>query len=245
MRRRVLAPEVDRELVDMLGTVVHGRRHRRQAQIPGYTVAGKTGTAQKPGQRRLLESNTTRRSSASSRPRTRRSRSWWWSTRRATSHFGGDVAAPAFEQIGSWCANTRGIKPDRPCRPQRSLGFALRMQLGDADRGRPAARRLGDGEPDITAVTYRADAAVARRAARVRARAHSRRARLRRRGRRPRRRGADRRARPATSTVPQLVVESSRHGDGGRRRRLLRPPGGRARTWSASRARTARPRPPS
>jgi cell division protein FtsI/penicillin-binding protein 2 len=31
-----------------------------------------------------------------------------------TSHFGGDVAAPAFEQIGSWYANHAGIRPDRP-----------------------------------------------------------------------------------------------------------------------------------
>jgi hypothetical protein len=31
-----------------------------------------------------------------------------------TSHFGGAVAAPAFEQIGAWYANHAGIRPDRP-----------------------------------------------------------------------------------------------------------------------------------
>ena len=32
-----------------------------------------------------------------------------------TSHFGGVVAAPAFEQIGTWLTNYLGIRPDRPC----------------------------------------------------------------------------------------------------------------------------------
>jgi hypothetical protein len=32
-----------------------------------------------------------------------------------TSHFGGVVAAPAFEQIGTWLTSYLGIRPDKPC----------------------------------------------------------------------------------------------------------------------------------
>ena len=48
-RRRVLSPTVDRELLTMLKGVVSDHGTAQAAAIPGYTVAGKTGTAQKPG----------------------------------------------------------------------------------------------------------------------------------------------------------------------------------------------------
>ena len=112
---RVLAPDVDRELVDMLGTVVQDGGTGFKASICGYSVAGKTGTAQKP----VKGGYSTTDYDASfvgffpaqdpqveilvvvDSPR--------------TSHFGGVVAAPAFEQIGTSLANTLGIRPDRPC----------------------------------------------------------------------------------------------------------------------------------
>jgi cell division protein FtsI/penicillin-binding protein 2 len=48
-RRRILEPGVDRELRTMLKGVVSDQGTAELAAIPGYTVAGKTGTAQKPG----------------------------------------------------------------------------------------------------------------------------------------------------------------------------------------------------
>ena len=48
-RRRILAPAVDRQLRTMLKGVVSDQGTAELAAIPGYTVAGKTGTAQKPG----------------------------------------------------------------------------------------------------------------------------------------------------------------------------------------------------
>ena len=48
-RRRILAPGVDAQLRTMLKGVVSDQGTAELAAIPGYTVAGKTGTAQKPG----------------------------------------------------------------------------------------------------------------------------------------------------------------------------------------------------
>jgi cell division protein FtsI (penicillin-binding protein 3) len=48
-RRRILTPGVDRQLRTMLKGVVSDQGTAELAAIPGYTVAGKTGTAQKPG----------------------------------------------------------------------------------------------------------------------------------------------------------------------------------------------------
>jgi cell division protein FtsI (penicillin-binding protein 3) len=112
---RVLSPEVDRELVDMLGTVVQDGGTGFKASICGYSVAGKTGTAQKP----IPGGYSTTDYDASfvgffpaddpqvevmivvDSPR--------------GNYFGGAVAAPAFEQIGTWLANYLGIRPDKPC----------------------------------------------------------------------------------------------------------------------------------
>jgi cell division protein FtsI/penicillin-binding protein 2 len=113
--RRVLTPEVDRELVEMLGTVVQDGGTGFKASICGYSVAGKTGTAQKP----IPGGYSTTDYDASfvgffpandpqvevmivvDSPR--------------GNYFGGAVAAPAFEQIGTWLASYLGIRPDKPC----------------------------------------------------------------------------------------------------------------------------------
>jgi cell division protein FtsI (penicillin-binding protein 3) len=112
-RRRVLSPQVDDEMVSMLRGVVDAGGTGTQATIPGYTVAGKTGTAQKPNGKGGY-SNQYDASFVGFLPATDpQVEIMVVVDSPQTSHFGGSVAAPAFEQIGAWYANHAGIKPDQ------------------------------------------------------------------------------------------------------------------------------------
>ena len=114
-RHRIVSPAVDAVLKQMLTNVVdeHGATGNA-AQIPGYTVAGKTGTAQKPGP----HGYTTGQYVASfvgfvpvAKPRfvvlvvVDDPRS---------AIFGGVVAAPAFAEIAKFSLQYQGVPPDAP-----------------------------------------------------------------------------------------------------------------------------------
>ena len=112
-QRRILSPEVDAEMVSMLEGVVDGGTGV-QATIPGYTVAGKTGTAQKPSPDGGYSNQYDASFIGFLPAEDPQVEIMIVVDSPQTSHFGGDVAAPAFEQIGSWYANHAGIRPDRP-----------------------------------------------------------------------------------------------------------------------------------
>jgi cell division protein FtsI/penicillin-binding protein 2 len=117
-RHRVVSREVDSQLKAMLTNVVdeHGATGNA-AQIPGYTVAGKTGTAQKPGP----NGYTTGKYVASfvgmvpvSKPRL------VVLVTLDEPHgaiFGGVVAAPAFAQIAKFDLQYLEVQPDAPVAP--------------------------------------------------------------------------------------------------------------------------------
>jgi cell division protein FtsI (penicillin-binding protein 3)/stage V sporulation protein D (sporulation-specific penicillin-binding protein) len=114
--RRIVSRYVDRELLTMLKGVVSDAGTAAAAAIPGYTVAGKTGTAQKPGPHgyntgkyvatfvgmvpasdpRLVVLVTV------DEPR--------------LAIFGGIVAAPAFAQIAAFDLQYLEVPPDAPIR---------------------------------------------------------------------------------------------------------------------------------
>ncbi|MFI5048312.1 MAG: peptidoglycan D,D-transpeptidase FtsI family protein [Gaiellales bacterium] len=114
--KRIISTKVDHQMVNMLKGVLDPAAGGTgvRAQIPGYTVAGKTGTAQKP----IPGGYSTTDYVASfvgflpaddpqvevmvvvDSPR--------------GNIFGGIVAAPAFQQIGSFLTQTLSIKPDKP-----------------------------------------------------------------------------------------------------------------------------------
>ncbi|HET7647520.1 MAG TPA: penicillin-binding protein 2 [Gaiellaceae bacterium] len=118
-RRRVVTPAIDKALKKMLTGVVdeHGATGNAAA-IPGYSVAGKTGTAQVPGP----HGYTTGKYVASfvgmvpvKKPRlvvlvvvNEPSR----------GIFGGTVAAPAFAEIAKFDLQYLGVPPDLPVKPR-------------------------------------------------------------------------------------------------------------------------------
>ncbi len=119
-RRRVVSPRINRELKTMLTGVVdeHGATGTAAA-IPGYTVAGKTGTAQVPGP----HGYTTGQYVASfvgmvpvAKPRllvlvvVNEPRN---------NIYGGAVAAPAFEQIAKFDLQYLAVPPNVPVASQR------------------------------------------------------------------------------------------------------------------------------
>jgi cell division protein FtsI/penicillin-binding protein 2 len=112
--RRILSTGVDRQLVSMLKNVVSDAGTAAAAAIPGYSVAGKTGTAQKPGPHGYepgkYEATFVGMVPASNprlvvlvtvdEPK--------------LAIFGGIVAAPAFAQIASFDLQYLEVPPDQP-----------------------------------------------------------------------------------------------------------------------------------
>jgi cell division protein FtsI/penicillin-binding protein 2 len=114
--RRVLSPTVDRELVSMLKGVVNEPFGTGiLAQIPGYTVAGKTGTAQKPNGHGGYAPGKYMASFIGFFPADDPQVEIMVVVDSPSSAiFGGKVAAPAFEKIGAWYAYYARIRPDQP-----------------------------------------------------------------------------------------------------------------------------------
>ena len=110
--RRVLSEATAAQLTRMLrGVVEEGSGDA--AQIPGYRVAGKTGTAAKPEPTGGYSTRATSpRSSASPRPSTPSSSSSSPSTSRGAI-WGGVVAAPAVREIMEFALQYLEVPPDR------------------------------------------------------------------------------------------------------------------------------------
>jgi cell division protein FtsI (penicillin-binding protein 3)/stage V sporulation protein D (sporulation-specific penicillin-binding protein) len=112
--RRILAPSIDRELRTMLRGVVSDQGTAVAATIPGYSVAGKTGTAQKPGPYGYLPGKyvaTFVGMVPAAKPRLVVLVSV---DEPQGEIYGGLVAAPAFQQIASFDLQDLQIPPDRP-----------------------------------------------------------------------------------------------------------------------------------
>jgi cell division protein FtsI (penicillin-binding protein 3)/stage V sporulation protein D (sporulation-specific penicillin-binding protein) len=111
-RRRILTPAIDQELRTMLKGVVSDQGTAQLAAIPGYTVAGKTGTAQKPGPHGYIPGAyvaTFVGMVPASNPRLLVLVSV---DEPHGQIYGGLVAAPAFEQIASFDLQYLEVPPD-------------------------------------------------------------------------------------------------------------------------------------
>ena len=111
-RRRVLAPGVDRELRAMLKGVVSDQGTAARAAIPGYTVAGKTGTAQKPGPHGYIPGAYVATFVGMVPASSPRLVVLVTVDEPHLAIFGGIVAAPAFAQIASFDLQYLEVPPD-------------------------------------------------------------------------------------------------------------------------------------
>jgi cell division protein FtsI (penicillin-binding protein 3) len=114
-RHRVVSTAVDQELKTMLtGVVDEHNATGAHAAIPGYSVAGKTGTAQKPGPHGY-ETGQYVASFIGMVPVAHPRFVVLVSVDEPRGDiYGGDVAAPAFAQIAKFALQYREVPPDQP-----------------------------------------------------------------------------------------------------------------------------------
>jgi cell division protein FtsI (penicillin-binding protein 3) len=110
--RRILSPGIDRELLSMLKGVVSDVGTAQAAEIPGYTVAGKTGTAQKPIGGRYVPGKYVATFVGMVPARDPRLVVLVSVDEPHGSIFGGIVAAPAFAQIAAFDLQYLEVPPD-------------------------------------------------------------------------------------------------------------------------------------
>lgn len=112
--RRILPRSVDRELLGMLKGVVSDAGTGAAAEIPGYTVAGKTGTAQKPGPHGYIPGAYVATFIGMVPARNPRVVVLVTVDDPRGAYYGGVVAAPAFAQIATFDLQYLEVPPDQP-----------------------------------------------------------------------------------------------------------------------------------
>jgi cell division protein FtsI/penicillin-binding protein 2 len=111
-RHRIVSARVDRQLLSMLKGVVSDQGTAQAAEIPGYTVAGKTGTAQKPGPHGYMPGRYVATFVGIVPARNPRLVVLVSVDEPHDAIFGGVVAAPAFAQIASFDLQYLEVSPD-------------------------------------------------------------------------------------------------------------------------------------
>jgi cell division protein FtsI/penicillin-binding protein 2 len=114
--RRIVSRGVDRELLTMLKGVVSDVGTAAAAEIPGYTVAGKTGTAQKPGAHGYIPGKYVATFVGMVPASNPRLLVLVTVDEPKLAIFGGVVAAPAFAQIAAFDLQYLEVSPDQPLR---------------------------------------------------------------------------------------------------------------------------------
>jgi cell division protein FtsI (penicillin-binding protein 3) len=115
-RRRIVSRHVDRELLTMLKGVVSDVGTAAAAEIPGYSVAGKTGTAQKPGPHGYIAGKYVATFVGMVPASNPRLVVLVTVDEPKLAIFGGVVAAPAFAQIAAFDLQYLEVPPDEPLR---------------------------------------------------------------------------------------------------------------------------------
>jgi cell division protein FtsI (penicillin-binding protein 3) len=149
--RRVLEPETVDILTDLLKSVVAYGTGRR-AQVPGYVVAGKTGTAQKvdaTGRYSMVDHVA---SFMGFVPASRPALAILVSldTPRGPRNEGGDVAAPVFARVAEAALRRLAIPPDDPERVLRLVPYKPKAtQVAFRARVQPQAAPAAADDPQL------------------------------------------------------------------------------------------------
>ena len=112
--RRIVSTHVDKQLLSMLKGVVSDAGTAAAAEIPGYSVAGKTGTAQKPGPHGYMPGKYVATFVGMVPASNPRLVVLVTVDEPRLAIFGGVVAAPAFAQIASFDLQYLEVPPDQP-----------------------------------------------------------------------------------------------------------------------------------
>jgi cell division protein FtsI (penicillin-binding protein 3) len=113
--RRIVSPAIDAELKQMLtGVVDEHNATGTQAAIPGYSVAGKTGTAQKPTSKGYSDTKYVASFVGMVPVSKPRLLILVVVDEPQGDIYGGDVAAPAFAQIAKFDLQWLAVPPDEP-----------------------------------------------------------------------------------------------------------------------------------
>ena len=115
-QRRIVSGEVDRQLLSMLKGVVSDQGTAQAAAISGYTVAGKTGTAQKPGPNGYIPGKYVATFVGMVPARDPQLVVMVSVDEPKKAIYGGVVAAPAFAQIAAFDLQYLEVPPDLPVR---------------------------------------------------------------------------------------------------------------------------------
>jgi cell division protein FtsI (penicillin-binding protein 3) len=147
--RRVLEPDTVETLTEILRGVVREGTGRKAA-IPGYEVAGKTGTAQKvdgSGHYSMVDHVA---SFVGFVPATRPALVVLASldTPRNAANQGGDVAAPLFARVAEDALRVLAVLPDDPSRVLRAMAAEPEDVVRAVYRPQPANARLAVEEPE-------------------------------------------------------------------------------------------------
>lgn len=115
--RQVFSPEVTHQVRSMLEMVVADGGTAPLARIPGYRVAGKTGTAHKLEGGRYVNKYVSSFIGFAPASDPRFVVAVMIDEPTGGSYYGGDIAAPVFAQIMSGSLRTLGVRPDAPILP--------------------------------------------------------------------------------------------------------------------------------
>ncbi len=115
--RRILPAAVDKQLLTMLKGVVSDAGTGAAAELPGYSVAGKTGTAQKPGPSGYMPGRYVATFVGIVPERSPRLVVLVTVDEPHGAYYGGVVAAPAFAQIANFDLQYLEVPPDLTVKP--------------------------------------------------------------------------------------------------------------------------------